>query len=201
MLERVRGIAGVPLALAAYQADFAAIEARAASSWKLERRQEFAETDEPSWDAAVAGDWDAAMRLAAEDEHNEYGTEQRRLTERGQVRRRIRIVETPISDYLRWELPSLAVIARLGEQIRVGPPALVRGHETDGPVPEVIGFDDELMYQIAYDDRGALAGARRITAPEVVATCRREVLELWDRGEDIARYVRREVARLVPFLP
>lgn len=201
MIEHVRNIPGERLALAPYRADFAAIHQGAPSSWKLERQQDFVELDDPSWDAAAADDWEAAMRLANEVDRRETAAEAFALNARGMVRRRLRIVTAPLSRYLRWELAALTIRAEYGEQIRIGSPDLVKPYEVDGELPEIVGLGDEVMYHILYDKRGALAGGRKITNPGAIAACHHEVVQLWERGEDIADYVGREVVPLVPFLP
>lgn len=201
MLERVGELDGVSLSLAAYVNDFAEHEAKAATTWKLERQQDFVETDLPSWDAAAAGDWHTAMRLARDDLRPMVRDQLGPRNERGMVSRRLRIAATPLSTYLRWELPALLIRAEYGEQIRVGPPELVRVYETTAELPEIVGMDDTVMYHILYDDRGALAGGRRITDPEAIAACHHEFDELWAGGRELGEYVRSDVAALVPFLP
>jgi hypothetical protein len=68
-------------------------------SWKLERRQHFAEQGSPSRDAFGRGDWDEALRLL-----EERGEALRAEAEDERRRRsffhRVRIVEEPLSPYL-----------------------------------------------------------------------------------------------------
>ncbi|WP_344905879.1 DUF6879 family protein [Actinomadura meridiana] len=83
--------------------------------WKLERRQTFQEPDDASYQAFVRGDWEEAQRI----ENDGRDALRRRFVEQGFVLRRVRVVESPITPYLQWEMRALRVRAEAGEEIRV----------------------------------------------------------------------------------
>jgi len=190
MIEQVAGIRGRKLGLEAYFADFEARFWGVDSSWKLERRQDFREPDVPSWAAMDRGDEDLAWRLADEMRHG-IADHQRRLDAKGIVQRRVRVVATPLSDYLRWELHVLRIRAELGERIRVISPARLAAYETSGPVPELIVLGEQTVYQVLYDDDGVVTGAKRVAAPKIAKACRDDVATLWNQGEDLANFLAR----------
>lgn len=197
MLERIpqnRTGGGARLTVGSYLADFSA-QYRLVSGvfWKLERRQVFREPDVPSWAAAVSGDWDRALRLI-EPMRAEVTAEFASVP--GMERRRIRVVETPVSAYLQWEMQVLKMRAEAGEQVKVLDAALVEGRELVCPLPELVILGDAVMYEICYSDDGSLAGAYRIAAPEVVAACADELAGLFGQGEDLGSYFAREIASL-----
>ncbi|MFJ6212979.1 DUF6879 family protein [Streptomyces sp. NPDC092296] len=190
---------GDRLDLAAYRADFRdrqwTIDGQ--DSWKLERRQHFQEPGFPSWDAFARGDWHEALRLieAERDYLHDFGREN---TRRRTTLLRVRVVEQPLTPYLQWELHLLRLRAECGEHIRVVGPEAVRDREGAGPLPERVTLGAGTVYQVLYTEQGALDGAVRFTDPEVTARCREFVRELYEAGEDLVRYVDREVAHLPP---
>ncbi|MGH3373433.1 MAG: DUF6879 family protein [Actinoallomurus sp.] len=168
MLERVAELPGHELKLDEYFEDFDARFWQVDSSWKLERRQVFQEPDVPSWVAMAGGDRERSLKLA---DGMRAGTaeHQRRLDAQGIVQRRIRVVELPLSDYLRWELYVLRIRADLGERIRVLPPSHVASWESAGLLPEIILLGEQTTYQVR-SDRGRHRGDRQTAsrrAPEL----------------------------------
>jgi hypothetical protein len=117
---------------------------------------------------------------------------QAKLDAHGIVQRRIRVVTTPLTEYLRWELHLLRIWAELGEEIKALRAEHVRRLEPRHPLPEVLvlGGEDSanpVMYEILYE-RGELAGARKFVDPDFIAGCRAEIAKLWDAGEWLAAY-------------
>jgi hypothetical protein len=51
---------------------------------------------------------------------------------------------------------------------------------------------------VLYDNTGVLTGAVRFTDPDVTLGCRSDIAKLYEAGEDLAPYFRREVAPLFP---
>lgn len=188
MIEQLATMHGRKLGLEDYFADFETRFWQVSSSWKLERRQDFREPDVPSWAAMAQGDEGLAWRLA-DEMRDGIAEHQRRLDARGIVQRRVRVVATPLTDYLRWELHVLHIRAELGERIRVISPARLATYETSGPVPELIVLGDQTVYQVLYDDDGVVTGAKRVEAPKIAMACRDDLATLWDRGEDLASFV------------
>lgn len=195
MLDRI------PLLPAAnLSADVYVTEATARSAeiedffWKLERRQTFQEPDDASYQAFARGSWDEALQI--KDQGRD--TLRRRFTEQGFVLRRVRVVESPVTPYLQWEMQALRVRAEAGEQIRVLDASAFRDREAERIMPEVIILGTKVLYEVLYDETGLHSGGRRITDRTVIDECRAEMAALWGKGEDIASYFEREIAPLPP---
>jgi hypothetical protein len=198
MLERIDALSEPVLDLAAYAADarprFADIED---VFWKLERRQTFREVDDPGYDAFVRGDWGEALKI---EQRTREGVRRHyaKAAENGYEPRRLRIVESPVSPYLQWEMHALLIRAEEGERIRVLDAAAVRDRERTGPLPEVIILGTKALYRVLYDESGAARGARRVLDDDVIKRCRADMDDLWAQGEDFMAYFDREIAPLPP---
>jgi hypothetical protein len=115
------------------------------------------------------GDWDRSLRLVAEMR----ASAAREFRDGpGFEMRRLRVAEHPVTPYLQWEMQVLRVRAEAGEQIRVIAAGAVSHLEASRPLPELVVLGTQVLYEVLYDATGTLTGARRITAPEVVAACR-----------------------------
>ncbi|KAB8171007.1 hypothetical protein FH609_001130 [Streptomyces sp. 3MP-14] len=97
---------GTRLALEAYRRDFAERDGavRDHASWKCERRQHFDERGDPSREALRRGHWDEALRLL-DVERDRWLAIARQDAARGAPFSRVRVVEEPLSAYMRWEFP------------------------------------------------------------------------------------------------
>lgn len=197
MLERLLDLPCTELSLDAYLSDFESYFWQVTETWKLERRQTFREPDVPSWVALAEGDWAKALRLA-EEMRPSIRAHQERLDERGSTQHRIRVVEMPPSPYLWWELHILRIRAELGERITVLEAAGLSSLEETRELPEVLVLGDQVAYVIEYDRTGVLNGARKLTDPQIVRTCREEIAALHRKGEDLLSYFSREIAPLGP---
>jgi Family of unknown function (DUF6879) len=191
--------AGVRLTLEEYQADFRvrqwSIDGQ--ESWKLERGQHFREPGFPSWEAFARGEWDEALRLIAEE--RDFLTEfSAQAKGKGIELYRVRVVEEPIDPYLQWELHLLRLRAECGELIRVVGPGLLAGHEVRGPLPELVTLGSGTLYRVLYSEEGELAGAVRFSDSQVVTRAADVARDLYQQGEDLESFFRREVARLAP---
>ncbi|GAA0370562.1 hypothetical protein GCM10009530_20860 [Microbispora corallina] len=190
--EHVRHTAGVTLPVRDYQTEFYGhLRSHEGVVWKLERAQHFHEPDVPSWTAMVNGDWDRAVALIRE---SRFAGD---LPPRAELRR-LRVVETPLTPYMQWEIVLLAARTRAGERVRVLPAEYVRHLECGGPLPEMLILRGDLMYEVLYDEIGAHTGGRRITDPTVIEPCARIIADLYGRAEDVIAYHDREVAPLPP---
>ncbi|MEV5742449.1 DUF6879 family protein [Microbispora rosea] len=193
-IPRPEAVPGTMLPMREYAADFLEVFHHVDGViWKLERAQRFDEGENPSWNAMRAGDWRRSLELleAARE------TIAADLPARGELRR-LRVVETPLTAYLQWELHLLALRMRLGERGRVLDAGELTGIERDGPLPELVIFPGRHMYHVHYDDGGACAGARRIDDADVVAAWGSVVSSLYERGEDLLTYVDKRVVPLPP---
>jgi hypothetical protein len=197
MLERVAEVAARTFNEDEYLDDFwPRFERARGVSWKLERRQDFSSPDVPSWVAMAEGDWDRAMEIMNGPMRKAIGDDFARFP--NLERRRVRIVAAPATPYLQWEMNVLRLRVAAGERIRVLDVGEIRDLEVGGLLPEVISPEPEVVYEVLYSDAGLCYGARLIEEPEVVEGCRREIEELYVRGEEFAAYFDREIAPLPP---
>jgi hypothetical protein len=111
----------------------------------------------------------------------------------GLIRRRIRVVDFPISDYLRWELQVLQIRAEEGESTRVLDSANVASLERHRRLPELVVIGHASLYEILYTEDGTLSGARRTTDSDVIRTIAAELAVLFSGGEDLGSFVAREI--------
>ncbi|MCA1218041.1 DUF6879 family protein [Streptomyces sp. 8L] len=189
---------GVRLTSPEYKRDFRERqkEIHDASSWKLERRQYFEEQGDPSRDALRRGDWDAALRVFAE-ERDAVVAKARENRRRRYTFHRVRVIDGAITPYLQWELHSLLQQAELGaNRVRVVTDEAVAEAETVRPLPEMVVLGSHTLYQVLYTEDGVPLGAVRFTAPETVLAWERYITSLYAEGEDITSYFAREIAPL-----
>ncbi|MEU5844664.1 DUF6879 family protein [Saccharopolyspora shandongensis] len=189
---------GHRLARADYRKEFrtrdAAIHYK--SSWKLERRQHFEEVGNASRDALRDGDLPKALRLLEGRRES-----LRRAVADNEARdapfHRVRIVEEPLTPYMRWQLHSLRIRAECGDRIRVVPANEVTGYETRTRLPEVVILGGSVLYQVLYTDGGTPNGAVRYEDPAVVESWEYFIRSLYELGEDVTEFFQRKTADLV----
>lgn len=190
VLERIHEITGVLLSADEYLDDFwPNFRNIDEVFWKLERIQSFREAGQASWVAMMAGDWERSLKLIDDERGGAY--------ERGSfVRRRIRVVEEPITPYLQWEMHVLALRVADAEQVRVLDAGEVAELEVGRRLPELVVLGTSVMYEVTYDAAGTHSGARRIDDRDVIAACRGELDKLFSVGEDFRTYYEREIVPL-----
>ncbi|MEV7170706.1 DUF6879 family protein [Streptomyces sp. NPDC093224] len=170
---------------------------RSGEAWKLERLQHFEETGDDSREALRRGDWAAVLRLfEAERDALVQGT--RRDAARGVVFHRVRVVETPITPYVQWELHWLRLAAECGHSARVLPASAVAEAEKVAMLPELVVLDDRTLYRVLYTDLGRPDGAVRFTDTGTVRRWSEYLRELYEAAEDVQEYFDRVVAPLPP---
>jgi hypothetical protein len=190
MLEHVRAAGGERLKRSDYHARFWEMAATVDVLWKLERQQHFREPDNKSWEAFDRGDWDEALRRARDE-----AAEITREVQQGAYRaHRLRVIELPLSPYLLWEFQVLKIRAEAGEDIRILGPGALAHLEREGPLPEVVGLGNAVMFEVIYDSTGTPDGARQINEPDVIVACRREFETIFPQGEPLSTFFEREVA-------
>jgi hypothetical protein len=196
MLETLRSVPGIRLNSDEYLSDFwPYFENLHDVFLKLERRQEFREPDEPSWRALDAGDWSEAIRLV-DGRRDEIQAPVREVDDF--LLRRVRIAEKPYTPYLRWELYYLRLRAEAGEDIRVIDAAHIREREHSGPLPELVILDSVVMYEVLYDKKGDLEGARKILDRDAIKAARCYVEDLYAAAEDLQEFFANEPSSLPP---
>ena len=112
---------------------------------------------------------------------------------------RIRVIETPLTPYLQWEMHCLRIRAQCGERVRVVPAQRLSGLESPGrPVPELVSLGGVTLYATRYDNAAKPDGGWRFTGREVITSYETFASELFSSGEDLLAYFDREVAPLRP---
>ncbi|MQA26845.1 MAG: hypothetical protein GEU94_15605 [Micromonosporaceae bacterium] len=165
--------------------------------WKLERRQHFREPGNPSWEAAVAGDWDRALALIGQTRQS-AAEHYRRIADLGFEGRRVRVVELPPSPYVQWSMRALKVRVEAGERTRVVLASEIADRERDRPLPEIVILGRATMYEVLYDDTGTLTGARRVDDHRMIAACRAELADLYAHSEEFMCFFDRQIRPLSP---
>ncbi|MCC5574309.1 hypothetical protein IMZ11_01465 [Microtetraspora sp. AC03309] len=189
-VDTVRNAPARTLSVEVYQAEFAEVYASVAEpAIKLERAQHFDEEDFPSWVALREGDWDRSLALLKETRESliEYYRSHAEF-------RRVRIVETPLTPYMRWEMHAFVERVAAGERIRVLSGSAVAEMERAAPLPELVILRGDRMYEVLYDESGVHTGARRIIDPDVVRHTRAVLSSLFERSEELMTFFTREVA-------
>ncbi|MER7184907.1 DUF6879 family protein [Streptomyces hyaluromycini] len=193
MLDMLAGASGERLLGDAYLADFEEHFWKVGPSgfWKLERLQEFLEPLDDSWVASSQGDWRTSFALL-EQRRESLSRHYDKIRAHGFETWRIRVVEPPLTDYMRWELRLLLLRDELGGYTRVIDSGRVEQFEAHGVLPELITLGDDVMYELLYDDNGLQQGGIRYSQRELIVRCREFIQRLYGEGEDIRGYFTRE---------
>jgi hypothetical protein len=160
--------------------------------WKLERLQHYQEPGLASWEAYFRdGDWDRSLRLA-EELRPAFAAHLQRLAAAGVAHHRVRVVERPLSPYVRWELHLLRLKDQLGENVRIVDDSLA------GPLPELVVLGRHAVFDVRYTAEGLPDGAVRWTDPGTVAEARELVQRLHAAGEPLSEFFPREIQGVRP---
>lgn len=188
-------VSGAPLSPDEYLADFRQRfwESGTGGCWKLERQQHFVEPSSESWQAFNAGDWSRSLELL-EQKRPDLEQYESLLVRNNMSVRRARVVETPLSPYLVWELNALRIREESGGAINVVDRQAVTDFEHRAALPEVFVIGSTVVYEVRYDDRGALTGAIRSLDTAAVQHWTGVARTLYGRGEQLAAFYHREVA-------
>ncbi|KOV81389.1 DUF6879 family protein [Nocardia sp. NRRL S-836] len=199
MRELFGGAEGKLLPRDEYREDFERRFWRSGRSgfWKLERLQHFEEPGNDSWNAFDEGDWDRSLALL-EERGPALRTHYAKIANAGFETSRVRIVEHPLTDYLRWELHLLLARDQLGGHTRILPVREIARFEEKNPLPELVTLGDDVMYEILYDENGRLRGGVLYTGTSPVVRCREFIKRLYEKAEPISTYFTREVESLGP---
>lgn len=158
-----------------------------AGFWKLENRQDFIEPDSDSWLAYARGDEAAATRHTAARQP-ELADYYRRIDEAGFRTHRVRVVDLPMSPYLRWEMELLSLRNKSGASIRVVHRAAVEEHETTAPLPEIAICGHRAAYILLYSSEGLLLGSTRYTEETLIRELRDYIADLHFAGTDLTDF-------------
>ncbi|SIM83573.1 DUF6879 family protein [Micromonospora cremea] len=199
MHDLFRGDPGEQLRLEDYWADF---EDRFWQTgdpgfWKLERQQTFKEPGDEGWQAFADGRWEDSLRIL-DTRRPEFQSYYRRIAQNGFATRRVRVVEQPLTPYLRWELHVLRLRHEYGGMTHVVGADAVAAAESGGVAPEIYTLGTEVMYEAVYDADGVLTPARRWRDPDLVASCQSFIESLYQGGEPLDEFFARVVAPMGP---
>lgn len=157
--------------------------------FKVERRQEYEEPDDPSYQAFERGDFAEAHALVAKrirDQDSFYAP----ARAKGIELVRIRIVEFPLSSYLKdYELLSYPVSEELGERIFVTEADSIRGILDDLAVPDFLLFDERCVLVNTHDANGSPNGGLLVTDPDAVAQYATVAVELQRPAISLATFL------------
>ena len=184
------------LTLDAYYADFDYHYRKPGTTfWKFERGQHYAEPANPSWVAFNEGNWELALELieAERDRLTEHHTE---LDAQGIRTHRVRIINTPLTPYLQWELHYLNLRHQTGGPIHIYPAHLLDPLEHYGPVlPDLNICAPQAMYIPGYDHNGVLEHATKYPWSGAIT---RFVEDLYQLGQPIDEFFNTHIAHLPP---
>jgi hypothetical protein len=151
--------------------------------FKIERRQSYNQAGDDSYTAFLRGDHDTALRLL----RNELLTQREMYDEaraHGIELVRLRQVEEPLSDYLRYyEIPSYFISEELGEKVYFAHP-----DPSADELPDCIIFDSAVMFVNTYDGLGRLGGAIEVIDETQILSAVSLGENLLSAAEPLARY-------------
>ncbi|MEC4016257.1 DUF6879 family protein [Streptomyces sp. H27-D2] len=164
---------------------------------KLERGQSFQEPGYESWEAFHRGDWRESLSLLESSRPAlvDYYDGMRR---RGLTTRRVRVVESPVTPYIQWEMHVLRLRAELGEEIRIVDAGGLREFEKESPVPELVILGYSTLYEILYNATGIGAGARRFRNRDLIDEVAAAFESLYRQGEEFFEFFDHTISPLAP---
>jgi hypothetical protein len=156
---------------------------------KVERRQEYSEPDDPSYQAFERGDFAEAYDLVAK-RLREQESFYKPARDKGLELIRLRIVEFPLTDYLKcYELPSYRVSSELGEDIRITAIESVKSLLTALEVPDFLLFDSRCVLVNTYDPNGSPNGALLVTDGATIRHYVEAATELQNASVDLHSFL------------
>ena len=151
---------------------------------KIERRQSYNQEGDESYEAFRRGDHEKAQHLLRgiiEKQREMYSA----ACNRGVDLVRLRLVQEPLSDYLRlYEIPSYFVSQELGERI------FIRSVDvSDDTLPDCIIFDANVMFVNAYDGLARLVGAIEVSSADEIDSHSRLAERLIAEAQPLGQFV------------
>lgn len=154
-----------------YQRFDAVVAASERIFFKLERLQSYDETGTPYHDAFVRGDWAEAVHLFAE-QYAQYSSCDEAFNRRNMLAVRVRAVEFPLTDYVKWELRTYEQTVKFGQRILI---LDITGEPEDSVLrrsADFLMFDDREVLAHDYGREGNLRGVFNMTDEGHVAPYR-----------------------------
>ena len=157
------------------------------SAFRMETRQEYAIDEDRE---AIAGWREGRARPAYSVRTSPWAARLATSSIAGKIWRRVRVVELPLTDYVRWETAAYVESSVLGEEIRI----LVR---TPQHFAELV--DDFWLFDadgpsacavaVYYDDAGRPTGNELITDPASVAAYTEVAQRAWNAATPLNEYL------------
>lgn len=135
---------------------------------KLERLQSYQEPSNTSYCAYRDGDKSRAQELLWENVAAEAGDFTKFARDNVQ-QVRVRLVELPLSDYLKWEFDVYRLVAQFGQRILVTD--ITNDSKTSllSRASDCIIFDRKVALRNHYDEQGVMRGAWLTEDPQIVS--------------------------------
>jgi hypothetical protein len=151
---------------------------------KIERRQDYSQVDDESYQAFLRGDYADAISLLRQEllqQRAMYGE----ARASGVALVRLRQFEEPLSDYLlHYEIPSYFVSEELGEEVYFAHP-----DPNADELPDCIVFDSTVMFVNTYDGLGRLGGAIEVSDQEQIQSAVLLAERLLSTAEPLSSFV------------
>jgi hypothetical protein len=157
------------------------------SAFRMETRQEYTIEEDRE---AIAGWREGRARPAYSVRTSPWAARLATSSIAGKLWQRVRVVEMPLSDYVRWETAAYVESSVLGEEIRV----LVR---TPQKFAELIddfwifdaGESSAKVVAVRYDDAGRPAGNELITDPDAAAAYTDLARRAWNAATPLNEFL------------
>lgn len=125
---------------------------------KWEQRQEYQEPGNVSFERLVDGDVAGAIEALPEVMRQSIGESSIDICRRNLSDVRLRVVERPFSDYLKWEFLTYRISAGYGERILILESQAITEEEEKLPLGDFLLFDSQCVLVHDYDRSGLLRG-------------------------------------------
>lgn len=151
----------------------ASLQANKANAAKEVFRLEFRQVYSVEADLQEFEKWKRSEQTAADDPSNQYWCELRDLRDRGIESRRVRVIDFPISDYLRYEIDFYRGSSEQGEEILfIERAPTIDCMQSTAVTQDYWLFDRSTVLLWKYDKRGQRDGQDEATNPVSVAPYR-----------------------------
>jgi hypothetical protein len=157
------------------------------SAFRMETRQEYVIEE----DREAIADWrEGRARPAYSVRTSPWAARLATSSIAGKLWQRVRVVELPLTDYVRWETAAYVESSVLGEEIRI----LVRTHQRFAElVDDFWLFDADspsaCVVAVHYDDNGQPSGNELITEPDLVAAYTEMARTAWNAATPLNEFL------------
>ncbi len=151
---------------------------------KIECLQEYDESGDESFDAFRSGHLKKSIDLLALDREEDWMKRTLGLVDKGVRFRRLRVVDTPITDYTRWEFESYKNSSDFGEEIR----AVWRKDVEHLSLSDFTIFDGKILIEHKYDDLGVSVNDCETEDEGYIKKRLENYEEAWSLAEDFTLF-------------